>query len=195
MTVISNIATAPEIAPNRPSTVVEFEQWLIDNKTYTSTKRFEFLNGRIIEKLGMKQNEFFITDFLTRLFGKTAYYQNGDALMPESDSYINEKRKRIADLAYFTKDQIQQARKGERFAASFAIEILSPNELLVDIEEKIQDYFEANAQIVWYISPNQQQIYVYTSPTTVTILRGKAVCSAAPVLPDFSFKVEELFVG
>jgi len=84
-------------------------------------------------------------------------------------------------------------RKGKRFTTPFPIEILSPYDLWKDEEDKIKDYFDANIKVVWYISPKQEQIYVYHSPTDVKILRGKDICSAAPILPEFNFKVEDMF--
>jgi len=174
-------------------TVAEFEAYLAENAKYVD-KRFEFVNGRIIEKPAMKQEEFYIAKFLSRLFVKTLAYANGDELIVESDSHIDENRKRIADIGYFTEAQIEAARDGQRFAPALAIEILSPSEKLEEIEEKINDYFDAGVQLVWYISPKQEQIYVYTAPDKLSILKGTAICSAAPVLSDFSFAVGEMFV-
>ena len=136
----------------RFKTVDEFEAW-VENKSHLNDKRFEFINGKIIEKSGMKQEEFFIAQFLMRLFVKTVAYSNGDELIIESDSHIDNKRKRIADIGYFTKKQIKAARKGKRFAPALAIEILSPNDKLEEIVDKVQDYFDAKVQLVWYIFP------------------------------------------
>lgn len=173
-------------------TVEEFEQWLA-TQPQLAEKRFEFVDGEKLEKSGMKPEEFFIVKFLTRLFVKTQVYEQGDELLTESDTYINEHRKRIADLAYFTAKQIEDARKNIRPKTLFAIEILSPSETLVDIEQKLRDYFSAGAKLVWYISPNKQRIYAYTAADEVKIYSGNMVCAAEPVLPDFSFRVEEMF--
>ena len=173
-------------------TVEEFEEWLIHQPDLVD-KRFEFLDGELIEKGAMKQQEIIIIDFLVRMFMKTIAFQNGDILLPEIDSYIHTKRKRIPDLAYFTKGQIVEGAKGVKLATYWAIELLSDSESLEDIEEKVEDYFSAGAQLVWYISPKRQQIYVFTAPHEVKILKGTDVCSAAPVLSDFSFTVSDLF--
>jgi Uma2 family endonuclease len=178
---------------NVPLTVAEFELWLLEQPELAD-KRFEFVEGRMIEKEGMKQNEFFIVKFLSRLFAKTAMYEMGGEFISEGDAYINEKRKRIPDIAYFTASQIIDARKGKRLNTLFAIEILSPNDNFQDVAEKIQDYFEAGAKLVWYILPKQEQIYAYTAPTKVQILRGEDICSADPVLSDFSFAVKDMFL-
>lgn len=178
---------------NVPLTVAEFELWLLEQPELAD-KRFEFVEGRMIEKEGMKQNEFFIVKFLSRLFAKTAMYEMGGEFISEGDAYINEKRKRIPDIAYFTASQIAEARIGKRLNTLFAIEILSPNDNFQDVAEKIQDYFEAGAKLVWYILPKQEQIYAYTAPTKVQILRGEDICSAEPVLSDFSFAVKDMFL-
>ena len=173
-------------------TVDEFEAW-VGNNSLLNDKRFEFVNGKIIEKSGMKQEEFYIAQFLMRLFAKTKAYADGGELIVESDSHIDNKRKRIADIGYFTKKQITEARKGKRFAPALAIEILSPNEKMEEIADKIQDYFDAKVQLVWYILPKQEQIYAYTSPTDLKIYKGLDICSASPVLTDFTFKINDLF--
>jgi len=89
-------------------------------------------------------------------------------------------------------------RRGEKQSTRFAIEILSDSESYRDVTDKIaergpQDYFDAGAQLVWYVVPEQQKIYVYTSPDELRVLKGTEVISAAPVLPDFQFTVAELF--
>lgn len=178
---------------NVPLTVAEFELWLLEQPELAD-KRFEFVEGRMIEKEGMKQNEFFIVKFLSRLFAKTAMYEMGGEFISEGDAYINEKRKRIPDIAYLTASQIAEARIGKRLNTLFAIEILSPNDNFQDVAEKIQDYFEAGAKLVWYILPKQEQIYAYTAPTKVQILRGEDICSAELVLSDFSFAVKDMFL-
>jgi len=187
-----DFVTEPLIKKNF-KTVAEFEAWLSEQSSLID-KRFEFVNGKIIEKPAMKQEELFIVTFLLDLFLTTKNSkQKIGRLVPELDSHIDKKRKRIPDISYYTNQQIKEMRKGEKFATPFAIEIISPNDKIKDIEDKIVDYFNAKTTLVWYISPESEQIYVYHSPTDVKVLKGKDICSAAPLFPDLSFKVEEMF--
>lgn len=179
-------------AQQMPTTVREFDLWLAAHPELAD-KNFEFVNGQIIEKTGMKQDEVFIARFLMQLFVRTQAFKNNDWLSAETDSHIDDKRKRIGDLTYLTAAQIEAAKNGDKVAASFLIEIISPNDVFGQIEAKIKDYFEADAKLVWYISTEQQQIYAYTSPVEVKIYRDDMEISAAPVLNDFTFKVEEMF--
>jgi len=58
---------------------------------------------------------------------------------------------------------------------------------------EIDSYVDGGTQLVWYIVPKQQKIYVYTSPDESKAYKGAAITSAAPVLPDFQFAVADLF--
>lgn len=96
----------------------------------------------------MKQNEQYIVQFLTRLFTKTSAYQQNAELFREIDSYVDGVRKRVPDLAYFTNEQINQNRAGTRSSTVFPREILSDSESYEDVDDMIQDYFDAGAVFV-----------------------------------------------
>ena len=179
-----------EALPTTFKTVDEFEQW---ERQYGGEGSYEFVRGRIIEKNEMKQAEYLIIKFLTRLFARTAAYAQGDEITPEMDSYIDNTRKRRPDLAYYTLAQIEATRTGEKQKTQFAIEILSDSESYQDVLDKVQDYFDAGVQLVWYVIPENQKIYVYTSPDASQAYKGTEVISAAPVVPDMQFVVADLF--
>lgn len=176
--------------PTHLQTVDEFDTW---EREYPHEGSYEFVRGRIIPKPAMKQNEIFIADFLIRQFVKTSAFQQGDTLLPETDSYIDGSRKRIPDITYITAEQKQAIRRGERINTLFAIEILSDSESYEDVLDKLQDYFDGGTQLVWYIVPKRQKIFAYTSPDESKAYKGQDIISAAPVVPELQFAVEELF--
>jgi Uma2 family endonuclease len=189
-TTMTAIQTSPAALPTTLQTVDEFEQW---ERQHPHEGSYEFVRGQIIEKKDMKQAEYLILKFLTRLFARTAAYQAGDELTPEMDSYVDGTRKRRPDLSYFTLAQILETGQGIRQKTRFAIEILSGSESYQDVLDKIQDYFDAGAELVWYVVPESRKVIVHTSADESRAYKGSEVVSAAPVLPDFQFVAADLF--
>ncbi len=109
------------------------------------------------------------------------------------DCYVSDTCLRVPDLSFYDAGQIQGMRRGEKQSTRFAIEILSDSESYRDVADKTQDYFDAGAELVWYVVREQQKIYVYTSPDESKAYKNNDVISAAPVLPDFQFTVADLF--
>ncbi|MEZ0611047.1 Uma2 family endonuclease [Fibrella sp. WM1] len=184
------VTTAHPELPADLQTVDAFEAW---QEQHVHEGNYEFVRGRVIPKPTMKQDEFYLADFLIRQFVKTQAFQQGDALLPEADSYIDGFRKRIPDLTYVTAAQKQAIRQGERINTLFAIEILSDSESYEDVLDKLQDYFDGGTQLVWYIIPKRQKIFAYTSPDDSKAFKGQAIISADPLVPGFQFVVAELF--
>ncbi|WP_461048894.1 Uma2 family endonuclease [Spirosoma arcticum] len=179
-----------EPLPTTLQTVDEFEQW---QRQYVTEGSYEFVRGRIIPKPAIKQEQVFIADFLVRRFAETESYRQRNSLLPETDSYVDGSRKRVPDLTYLTRDQQEAIRQGERARTRFAIEILSESESFQSVTDKVQDYFDGGAQLVWYVVPVKQKIYVYTSPDEIKVYKGTDTLSAAPVIDDFQFVVADLF--
>ena len=159
--ILSSAETLPVL-----QTVEEFER---RERQHHTEGNYEFVLGRIIKKESVKQEEAYLYVFLARRFFCTAAFRRGDVLMPKTDSYVDKVRKRIPDLTYFSAEQLQSIRAGIQVSTAFPIEILSDSETdqperRPGVLEKIQDYFDGGAQLVWYIAPKRQKIYVYTSP-------------------------------
>lgn len=74
-----------------------------------------------------------------------------------------------------------------------AVEVLSPNDVVKDVLAKVREYFYYGVQVVWMVSPEEQQIYVYTAPTQVRILSVEDTLTEAQLLPGFRLPLARLF--
>jgi len=176
--------------PANLQTVTEFERW---QEQYVNEGSQEFVRGLVIDRGGIAQVHSALHAFLSRRFAQTESYQWGDILATRLDCYVSDTCLRVPDLSFYDVDQILGMGRSEKQSTRFAIEILSNSESYRDVTDKVQDYFDAGAQLVWYVVPEQQKIYVYTSPNESKAYKGSDVISAAPVLPDFQFTVSDLF--
>ncbi len=74
-----------------------------------------------------------------------------------------------------------------------AVEVVSRTNTLEEIMGKMKEYFQAGVERVWVVLPKQQEVYVYESPTHVTILTRSDSLVGDPVVPGFTVPVSQLF--
>lgn len=157
--------------------------------------KYEWVDGQIEPTERMKRNERYIVNNLIHRFLDTEAFKQGGMLAAEGDMYLTGTNYRRPDAAYFTRDQIRAgAENTDVSAASFVVELISPTDREAYLARKITDYFAAGVQVLWYVYPNRQQVFVYRSPQDILpCTRPGDVCSATPALPDFNMTVEDMF--
>jgi Uma2 family endonuclease len=175
--------------PKQFLNVHSFEKWA--NRQESG---YEYANQKVRKKEMIKNYEITLIYWLTTFFQNTEAYLKKGLLLSEVGVKLPTGNFRVPDLAYFTKEQSFLAGRGEYPIPSLAIEFLSDSESYDDVEDKINDYFRAGVQVVWYLNPKKQTIHLYSSAKEVKILSGDDVCSASPAIPDFQFMVKEVFV-
>ena len=103
---------------------------------------------------------------------------------------------RAPDVAF-----IRQARVGEvggvkgygAGVPDLVVEVNSPNEKVIEVEEKVQKWLEAGASLVWVISPKLRTATVYRSLTDIRTLTENDSLDGEGVVPGFSYPVAALF--
>jgi Uma2 family endonuclease len=156
--------------------------------------KYEWNNGRIeINEQSMKNTERSIVQHILRAFTATQEYANGGELLPETDCLLPSGQMRRPDIAYFTASQIAASKRGENPVPTFVIELISPNDRTLAIDEKLVEYFANGVQCAWYIYPKTGRICIASSSKNLHICSDGDICSAAPAL-DFLMKAAEFFV-
>jgi Uma2 family endonuclease len=67
--------------------------------------------------------------------------------------------------------------------SDLAVEIVSPTNLAEEIDNKTTDDFQSGVCLVWVFYPDSGRVYVYRSPTQVSILERTATLDRGEVLP------------
>ena len=155
--------------------------------------KYEWNNGVIEKSTAMKQNELHISRNLSRVFWLTQAAKDGGWLNAETEVYTSATQWRKPDLAFFTKDQIKEATQNINTIPPFVIEVISTHDPINTVTNKVLEYFKAGVQVVWHIFPEQQMVYIFTSPKHITVCEGDDICSAAPALTDFEIAVNDIF--
>ncbi len=104
---------------------------------------------------------------------------------------------RIPDVSFISRSRLPGGKppRGPMpgIAPNLAVEVLSKSNTDREMSRKLEDYFEAGVELVWFVDPPTRTVKVYTSPDKFTVLKGAQLLSGGAVLPGFKVKVAELF--
>ena len=193
----ATIAQAPskvEIKSEKSKRFISLESFFQRYSSREDGFKYEWNNG-IVEKTPrtMNRDQSTIQEELLAYFYANPTFRNICGFLVELDMYIpTANRTRRADMAFLTRKQLIDSKKGDTSVAPFVIEVISGNDKINDVETQLTEYFDNGVQVVWQILPLLNMVKVYTSVNDVTICRGEDICSAAPFLPDFKIKVKQI---
>ena len=100
------------------------------------------------------------------------------------------------DVAYVSAEVLaQQSAKSTLIEGipTLAVEILSPKDMIEDIDEKIVAYLAAGVPLVWVVHPYQRTVTVRTPDAEPVLYNVQQELSGDPHLPGFRISVRRLF--
>src|SRR5262245_32510493 len=80
-----------------------------------------------------------------------------------------------------------------RIPPDLVVEVISPNDLVSDLDEKLEDYRKAGVRLVWVIYPESRTVTIYRGDGSVSRLHEEDVLSGEDVIPGFRCEVRSLF--
>jgi Uma2 family endonuclease len=80
-----------------------------------------------------------------------------------------------------------------RLAPDLAAEVISPNDLYEEVEEKVEEYLRAGVRLAWVISPRNRTVRVYRADGSSGSRRENDELDGEAVLPGFRCAVRDLF--
>lgn len=100
------------------------------------------------------------------------------------------------DVAYFSAEVVAAQTDDTtliRGVPTIAVEILSPNDTVQEVDEKVAEYLEAGVPHVWIVNTRHQAITVY-KPDALPVLRNLTdTLDAEPQLTGFRIPVARIF--
>lgn len=78
-------------------------------------------------------------------------------------------------------------------APDLAVEVVSPDDRVVDIQQKIREYLHCGTRLVWLVDPRSKTITAYDPSGDAHVYAGDEPVPGGDVLPGFSFRPSELF--
>ena len=108
----------------------------------------------------------------------------------------NPDRVRAADALFVSNDTYARRSDGAAYldvAPELVVEILSPHDTVMDLTEKLREYFAIGVKLVWVPDPRARRVLAFRSLTDVRELAEADQLPGDDVLPDFAASVATLF--
>lgn len=159
-------------------------------------KLYELMDGVLSEK-NVGFWELFIAGQIVGLLNKHFYPHEGAAaseVMIYCFKQPNHGRK--PDVVFLRNSQFSDNRipNGEiRVAPTLVVEVLSPTNSGIEVEDKLREYLDARIPLVWIVTPEPRTIRVYRSDGTTRLFRGQDVIENESLLPGFRLVVADVF--
>ena len=104
---------------------------------------------------------------------------------------------RAPDVAFYRRDRLplpfDELPPIPDIWPDLAIEVLSPSNTKREMARKLDEYFAAGTELVWYVDPKTETVRVYTEPSEVSTLGRTDSLDGGNVLPGFLLPLDQLF--
>ncbi len=181
-------------------------QALVENKVWTEAelmalpddgRKYELVEGEIVVSNAGIEHEFIGAGLINSLFSFVRKHKLGIVCGSSAGYWMKSGNLRSPDVSFIAKERLQglkyAPKKFFQRAPDLVVEILSPSDAVDGLHEKIVEYFESGARLIWVLNPEEQTILVYHSPQPDLLLRTGDSISGEDVIPGFSMPLSELF--
>ena len=103
---------------------------------------------------------------------------------------------RAPDIAFIRRDRWDAVTQERGFwvgAPDLAVEIISPNDLYTEVEEKVADLLQYGTPIVLVVNPRRQTVAAHRPGQPVQLYSGDDVLDAEDIVPGWRLPLRELF--
>ena len=157
---------------------------------------FELVDGKLVEKQMSYLSGKTAVLVSAKLFSYVSANRLGDVLSETSFRCFPDDPDKIRrpDIAFITASRaLANPPEGHiAIAPDIAIEIVSPNDKIYEMDEKLADYRAAGVKFIWVINPQSRIIRAYGPDHYLTELFDGDTLRGDPVLPGFAIAVQEL---
>lgn len=157
----------------------------------------ELVDGVLVEK-AMGRRESLIGSWL--IFLLQSYLQQhplGEITGADGPYQLREDQVRYPDVAFLAWDRVpadaDPATPMPGWVPNLAVEVLSPSNSQGEMQRKLEDYFAAGVELVWYLDPDRRVVDVFTAVDRRQTLDEDDTLTGGTVLPGFEVSVRNLF--
>jgi Uma2 family endonuclease len=163
--------------------------------------RRELVDGEVVEMAPVGGVHGQITGRVSRRLAEhMERHGGGEVLVGDVGFVLNlphdPERVRAPDVAFVSSQKLPGGRLPHGFLSSapdLAVGVLSPSDNPIDIQQKVRDYLEAGARLVWVVAPQAKTVTVYRADGSARLLREQDSLEGEDVLPGLSIPLTDVF--
>ncbi len=163
--------------------------------------RRELVNGEVVEMAPVGGIHGKVTLRIARLLAQhVERHGRGEVVVGDVGFMLNlpqdPERVRAPDVAFVSTAKLPGGQLPQGFlqgAPDLAVEVLSPTDNPVEVQQKVRDYLEAGARLVWVIAPQAKTVTAYRADGSACLLREQESLEGEDVLPGLAIPLAEVF--
>jgi Uma2 family endonuclease len=179
----------------------------VQAKTYTpadllampDSNNIELVHGELVEKPVSVISSLVETRVSTKLttfcdpkrLAVVLSSTNGIRCFPDEPQKVRKPDISVVKRERFSKEHLHEGFLS--IAPDLTVEVISSNDEVAELNEKVEEYLAAGVLLVWVIDPENEIVYIHRKDGSVTKLHKDGELSGEDVLPGFACKVAELF--
>jgi len=137
-------------------------------------------------------------NFYEAIKGFARLHQLGKVQVGEVGIYIqrNPDRVRAADVLFISLERYARLSNPQGYldvAPDLVVEVLSPDDTMSRMLQKLREYFSIGVRLVWVVDPEVQSVFAYRSLVDVREFTAADTLTDDAVLPGFAVPMASLF--
>lgn len=103
---------------------------------------------------------------------------------------------RAPDVSFVRRERLQMIGDAEGYfpgAPDLAVEVISPNDLYTEVEDKVTDYLSAGTGMVIVVNPRKHTVTIYRAFADIIILTENDTIDGEDVVPGWTLAVRKVF--
>jgi Uma2 family endonuclease len=161
-------------------------------------KNYELVDGHLVERKTSALSSW-VAGELHRAIGNYCQTNPAGWAFPEGTGYQSfpnaPLKVRKADVSFIRTDRLPATVGSDGYmsiAPDLAVEVLSPNDLAWEIDEKVAEWLQAGVRLVWVIHPRARAVRVHRAGGPTSWIDAEGELSGEEVLPGFRFRAAAL---
>jgi Uma2 family endonuclease len=168
----------------------------VESASERDGKLYELIDGELKEKKVGFASLFIAGQILTSL--NTQLYPHEGAAACEAMIYCfnGKSHGRKPDVVYV---RVARFPGGEMpvgdlfFAPDLVVEVLSPGNSGIEVDDKLDEYLAAGVGLVWIVNPDRRTLHMFRADGTNRRYRASEILENEPLLPGFRLPLAGIF--